>query len=67
MWVSVLKLLLFGIFEMRTVINIYQARFAQDLATEGWTGLRRRLATVHLRFYGALFLLMFGGVSLRHR
>jgi hypothetical protein len=27
MWVAILKLLLFGVFEMRTIIIVYQARY----------------------------------------
>jgi len=59
MWIAVLKLLMFCVFEMRTVVMIYQARFAQELSTEGWMGLRRRLASLHLRFYMSLFVMMF--------
>jgi hypothetical protein len=59
MWIAVLKLLMFCVFEMRTVVMIYQARFAQELSTEGWHGLRRRLASLHLRFYVSLFVMMF--------
>ena len=55
MWIAILKLLLFGVFEMRTVLAVYQARFSSEIALEGWDGLRRRLATMHLRFYAALF------------
>ena len=28
MWVAILKLLLFGVFEMRTIIIVYQARYS---------------------------------------
>jgi hypothetical protein len=59
MWIAVLKLLMFCVFEMRTVVMIYQARFAQELSQEGWMGLRRRLASLHLRFYISLFVMMF--------
>jgi len=59
MWIAILKLLMFCVFEMRMVVSIYQARYAQEISAEGWAGLRRRLATLHLRFYGALFFVMF--------
>ena len=59
MWIAVLKLFLFCVFEMRTIVSIYQARYAQELAAEGWNGLRRRLASLHLRFYAAVFVAMF--------
>ena len=59
MWISILKLVLFGVFEMRTVVTVYQARFSNEISSEGWDGLRRRLATVHLRFYAALFAAVF--------
>lgn len=36
LWISVLKLLLFSVFQMRLVINAYQARYAQELAGEGY-------------------------------
>jgi hypothetical protein len=65
MWIAILKLLLFGVFEMRTVVTIYQARFSNEIASEGWDGLRRRLATVHLRFYAALFLAVFVALYFR--
>lgn len=64
MWISVLKLFFFCIFEMRMVVSVYQARYAQELATEGWQGLRRRLASLHLRFYAAVFMSMFISLSL---
>lgn len=67
MWISVLKLFFFCVFEMRTVVSVYQARHAQELATEGWQGLRRRLASLHLRFYAAVFLGLFVSLSLLDR
>lgn len=36
LWISVLKLLLFSVFQMRLVINAYQARYAQELVGEGY-------------------------------
>jgi hypothetical protein len=65
MWIAILKLVLFGVFEMRTVVTVYQARFSHEISSEGWDGLRRRLAAVHLRFYAALFVAVF--VSLYSR
>lgn len=64
MWVSLLKLVFFCVFEMRMVVTVYQARFAQELSTEGWQGLRRRLASLHLRFYAAVFFCLFVSLSL---
>ena len=58
LWLSFLKLVVFCILEMRFVISIYQARYAQDMAENGWAGLRNHLATLHARFYGALFLVI---------
>jgi hypothetical protein len=58
LWLSFLKLVVFCILEMRFVISIYQARYAQEMAQNGWTGLRNHLATLHARFYGALFLVI---------
>ena len=46
MWISVLKLLFFCVFEMRTIVSIYQARFSAELTNEGWSGLRQRLASL---------------------
>ena len=57
-WISILKLFIFCIFEMRTIITIYQARYSHELQVEGWEGLRRRLASVHLRFYAVFFVLL---------
>jgi hypothetical protein len=62
-----LKLLIFCAFEMRAVVGIYQARHAQEVSTQGWSGLRRRLATLHFRFYASLFLSMFLAIYLRTR
>jgi len=58
LWLSFLKLVVFCILEMRFVISIFQARYAQEMAQNGWTGLRNHLATLHARFYGALFLVI---------
>jgi len=54
-WLCLLKLLIFCILEMRLVISVYQARYAQDMAQTGWQGLRNHLATLHARFYAGLF------------
>jgi hypothetical protein len=59
LWIALLKLILFCILEMRIIISIYQSRYSQELAQEGMAGLRRRLATLHLRFYGVFFLMLF--------
>jgi len=69
MFVSILKLVTFCVFEMRLVVNIYQARHAQEQGAEGatTTSLRRQLATMHLRFYGAVFVAMFLALSLADR
>jgi hypothetical protein len=53
--IAFMKLVIFCILEMRLVIGIYQARYAQDMAVAGWQGLRNHLATLHARFYAALF------------
>lgn len=53
--IAFLKLIIFCILEMRLVISIYQARYAQEMAAAGWQGLRNHLATLHARFYAALF------------
>ncbi len=56
MAISFMKLIIFCIMEMRLVIGIYQSRYAQEMAANGWQGLRNHLATLHARFYAALFL-----------
>ncbi len=53
--ISTLKLVIFCIFEMRILISIYQARFSRELSVSGSAGLRQHLATLHVRFYIALF------------
>lgn len=58
LWISFLKLIVFCILEMRFVISIYQARYSQAMTENGWAGLRNHLATLHARFYGALFLVV---------
>lgn len=58
-WIAVLKLVIFFVFEMRSIVSIYQARYSQLIDSEGWYGFRRRLATLHLRFYGIFFLVLF--------
>lgn len=63
-WISVLKLLLFSVFQMRLVINAYQARFAQEISLEGLRGLRSRLVTMHIRFYGIVMLILIIGFSI---
>lgn len=67
MWIAILKLVMFCVFEMRTVVMIYQARFSQELSSEGWLGLRRRLASLHLRFYMSLFVMIFLGFIFHSR
>ena len=67
MWISILKLLFFCVFEMRTIVSIYQARFSSELTNEGWSGLRQRLASLHLRFYAAVFVCMFLTLGLSDR
>lgn len=88
-WIAVLKLLLFSVFQMRLIINIYQARlvfcglrlveelcchsfhtvlffrcrFSQELAAEGWQGLRRRLIVLHVRFYGAVLVVLLVSIT----
>lgn len=62
-WISILKLLLFSVFQMRLVIHAYQARFAQELSLEGLRGLRARLVTMHVRFYGVVMLILILGFS----
>lgn len=56
--IVLLKLLMFGIFEMRMVILVYQARFGQELGAN-WGTLRQYLALIHIRFYVCLFGAMF--------
>lgn len=65
MWIAALKLLIFCAFEMRMVVGVYHARYAQEASTLGWAGLRRRLASLHFRFYAALFVAMLVTISLR--
>jgi len=55
--IAVFKLIMFGIFEMRMVILVYQSRYAQELGA-GWNTLRQYLALLHIRFYGSLFAAM---------
>lgn len=55
-WIGIIKLLLFSVFEMKMAINIYHARYAQEIANEGWRGMRQRIVNLHLRFYGVLLL-----------
>ena len=33
-------------------------RYAQELANEGWRGFRSRLVNLHLRFYGAVLVVI---------
>ena len=33
-------------------------RHSQELATEGWQGFRRRLISLHVRFYGVVFVVL---------
>jgi len=65
MWIAMLKLVIFCAFEMRAVMGIYHSRYAQEASTLGWMGLRRRLASLHFRFYASLFLAMFMTITLR--
>lgn len=59
MWIAIVKLVLFSAFQMRMVVNAYKARYAQEISSEGWRGLRSRMINLHLRFYGAvIFVLM---------
>ena len=64
LWLAILKLIIFCVFEMRLAISAYQAQYAQEANPEGTMGLRRRLAAMHLRFYGAVFASMFIALSL---
>ena len=53
-WVAILSLLLFSVFEMKTVINIFQARYSGD----DFAMMRRRLTGLQTRFYGVLLVAM---------
>lgn len=72
--VAMLKLVLFGIFEMKVMLMVYQARwcsphfcwdeydisdrYSQDFADESANGLRRRIAALNLRFFIIFFILL---------
>ena len=53
-WVAILSLLLFSVFEMKTVINIFQARYSGD----DFSMMRRRLTSLQTRFYCILLVAM---------
>lgn len=53
-WVAIASLLLFSVFEMKTVFNILQARHS----TEDWSVLRGRMTSLQSKFYCALFFAM---------
>jgi len=53
--ISFFKLVTFCIFEMRYLILIFQSRQPQSFFADGMANLRREMATLHGRFYVALF------------
>ncbi len=61
-WVAILSLLLFSVFEMKTVINIFQARYSGD----DFSMMRRRLTRLQTKFYCILLVAM-GSVFLLQR
>eukprot|EP01032_Pedospumella_encystans_P012847 gene12847-14830_t len=66
-WICVLKMLLFSVLLMRFITNTYQARYAQELAAEGFSGVRRRLIGLHAGFYGVLLLVLLVSISFYER
>ncbi|KAJ1437239.1 hypothetical protein B484DRAFT_445264 [Ochromonadaceae sp. CCMP2298] len=66
-WICLLQLLLFSVFQMRLVVNAYQSRHAQELQQEGWQGLRQRLVHLHIRFYAVVMASLLLSVSLYTR
>lgn len=55
-WISLIKLILFAVFQMRIIINILRARYNQEIANSGFIEFRNRLIQLHLRFYGVVLL-----------
>lgn len=53
-WICIVKLLLFSVFQMKLVLSAYMAAHAQQIAAEGSAGFRRRLIVLHLAFYAAV-------------
>jgi hypothetical protein len=52
---------------MRTIVTIYQSRYANEISSErGYDGVRQRLAALHIRFYIALFVAVFLAVYSRN-
>ncbi len=41
---------------MIIIYDLFIFRYAQDIANEGWRGLRQRIVNLHLRFYAALLI-----------
>lgn len=66
-WVAIMKLLLFSVFQMRLIMNIYQARYAQEISSEGWLGFRRRMVQLHMRFYSAVAIALIFALSFPSR
>lgn len=53
--ISLFKFVLFALLEVRYLLVIWRQRH-QDVLREGWDAVRRELAKVYSRFYGALVL-----------
>lgn len=58
MWISILKLVIYSVLEMRMMIGIYRARNLQNLELNNAMALRRYLSVIHTRFFIALFVAM---------
>ena len=53
-----------------TAVRFYMLhlfRYSQELSSEGWQGLRARLISLHVRFYGAVLLVLVISVSFYNR
>jgi hypothetical protein len=53
-WIAIVKLVSFAVFQMKIILTIYQGRYAQEISQGGWRELRSRVVNLHLRFYGIL-------------
>jgi hypothetical protein len=42
-------------------------RYSQELSSEGWQGLRTRLISLHVRFYGAVLLILLISITFYSR
>ena len=60
-WIVLFKFVLYSIFHMRLIIEIYHSRYSFEISQSGWYFIRSRLSNLNSRFYTMVaFILIIG-------